>query len=121
MAHPIKQRLLVMNGQRILQTQAHQGADWINQSVSKAGALKPGIYNLYIAQPADKSKRYDGVIVHVDADRVYQHIGKNFIIHPRSDFEELPPLGQAKTITYDARGKANVSTPTIKLGRSRSR
>jgi hypothetical protein len=42
MAHPIKQRLLVMNGQRILQTQAHQGADWINQSVSKAGALKPG-------------------------------------------------------------------------------
>ena len=35
----MKQRLLVMNGQRIVQ--AEQEGAWANQKVDKAGALKP--------------------------------------------------------------------------------
>mgnify|MGYP006389897645 CR=1 FL=1 len=35
----MKQRLLVMNGQRIVQ--AEQGGAWTNEKVDKAGALKP--------------------------------------------------------------------------------
>ena len=43
-APQMKQRLLVMNGQRIVQTD--QCRAWANQKVDKAGALKPGIsYN----------------------------------------------------------------------------
>lgn len=48
----MKERLLVMNGQRIVQ--AEKDGAWTNQKVDKAGALKPGIYNLYTAQAADK-------------------------------------------------------------------
>lgn len=115
----MKQRLLVMNGQRIVQTE--QGGAWTNQKVDKAGDMKPGIYNLYMAQQADKSQRHDGMIVHADSNSVYQQIGKNFVMHSRSDFDKVPDIGSAKSITYNAQGKAQVSAEAVKLGRSRSR
>ncbi len=43
-----------MNGQRIVQTE--QEGSWVNKKVDKAITLKPGIYNLYTAQPVDKAK-----------------------------------------------------------------
>ena len=51
----MKERLLVMNGQRIVQ--AEKDGAWTNQKVDKAGALKPGIYNLYTAQAAEADPR----------------------------------------------------------------
>lgn len=71
----MKERLLVMNGQRIVQ--AEKDGAWTNQKVDKAGALKPGIYNLYTAQAADKKQTHAGVIVHADATNVYQQIGSS--------------------------------------------
>ena len=115
----MKQRLLVMNGQRIVQSE--QGGAWTNQKVDKAGELKPGIYNLYMAQQADKSQRHEGVIVHADSSSVFQHVGKHFVMHSRSDFENVPDIGSAKSISYDAQGKANVSAEAVKLSRGRSR
>jgi hypothetical protein len=50
----MKIRLIVMNGQRIIQRE-EQGK-WHNHRVEKAGALKPGIYNVYLATPAEKHK-----------------------------------------------------------------
>lgn len=83
----MKQRLLVMNGQRIVQTE-QEGA-WANQKVDKAGALKPGIYNLYMAQQADKKQTHDGVIVHADNNQVYQQVGKT------------RPKGERVLVCYD--------------------
>nr|BCU00453.1 hypothetical protein [uncultured bacterium]BCU00797.1 hypothetical protein [uncultured bacterium] len=115
----MKQRLLVMNGQRIVQSE--QGGAWTNQKVDKAGELKPGIYNLYMAQQADKSQRHEGVIVHADSNSVFQQVGKQFVMHSRSDFDKVPDIGSAKSISYDAQGKANVSAEAVKLSRGRSR
>ncbi|HAX9549907.1 IncP plasmid survival protein KfrB [Escherichia coli] len=115
----MKHRLLVMNGQRIVQTE-NQSA-WTNQKVDKAGALKPGIYNIYMAQKADKSQRHDGTIVHADSGTIYQQVGKNFVMHARSDFDKVPEIGSAKSISYDAQGKAQVSAESVKLSRGRSR
>ncbi|EMJ7039721.1 MULTISPECIES: IncP plasmid survival protein KfrB [Pseudomonadota] len=115
----MKHRLLVMNGQRIVQTE-NQGA-WTNQKVDKAGALKPGIYNIYMAQKAEKSQRHDGTIVHADSGSIYQQVGKNFVMHARSDFDKVPEIGSAKSITYDANGKAQVSAENVKLSRGRTR
>ncbi|MCA2452720.1 conjugal transfer protein TraO [Vibrio alginolyticus] len=114
----MKQRLLVMNGQRIIQTD-NSGA-WTNQKVEKAGALKPGIYNLYMAKEADKSKSHDGMIVHADTNKVYQQIGKNFVMHSKENFDIVPEIGSVKSINYDASGKA-VVTQAVKLSRGRSR
>jgi 2',3'-cyclic-nucleotide 2'-phosphodiesterase (5'-nucleotidase family) len=115
----MKQRLLVMNGQRIVQEEI-EGA-WANQKVDKAGALKPGIYNIYTADKADKSKRYDGVVVHTDNNNVYQQIDKKFVMHSRQDFDAVPIIGSAKSISYNEQGKAVVSAEAVKLSRGRSR
>lgn len=115
----MKHRLLVMNGQRIVQTE-NEGA-WTNQKVDKAGALKPGIYNIYMAQKADKSQRHDGTIVHADSGSIYQQVGKNFVMHARSDFDKVPEIGGAKSVTYDVNGKAQVSAENVKLSRGRTR
>jgi hypothetical protein len=115
----MKQRLLVMNGQRILQTEK-DGA-WANHRVDKAGALKPGIYNLYLGQQADKRQRHDGVIVYADNDQVYQQIGKTFVMHHRADFDKVPEIGSAKSISYDTQGKACVTAEAATLTRGRAR
>jgi len=115
----MKQRLLVMNGQRIVQEEI-EGV-WTNQKVDKAGALKPGIYNIYTADKADKSKQYDGVIVHTDNNNVYQQINKKFAMHSRQDFDTVPIIGSAKSISYNEQGKAVVSTEAVKLSRGLSR
>ncbi|MFH0785164.1 MAG: KfrB domain-containing protein [Pseudomonadota bacterium] len=100
----MKLRLIVMNGQRIVETE--EDGDWKIQEVGKAGKLKPGIYNLYSSQQADKSKRYDGVIVHLAGCYIYQQVGEIIVIHSLSDFyETLPEVGTNKSIVYDAQGK----------------
>jgi hypothetical protein len=83
--------------------------------------LKPGIYNIYMAEKADKSKRYDGVVVHTDNDNVYQKIDKKFVMHSRKDFDMVPVMGSAKSISYNDQGKAVVSTEAVTLSRGRSR
>ncbi|WP_020405845.1 IncP plasmid survival protein KfrB [Hahella ganghwensis] len=115
----MRQRLLVMNGQRIVQDD-HKGA-WASQKVDKASGLKPGIYNLYTAQKPDKSQRHDGVIVHADNKFIYQQKGKTYVMHSRSDFDIVPPVGGATSITYDSQGKAQVSSNSITHTRGRSR
>jgi cell filamentation protein len=110
----MKQRLLVMNGQRLVQSE--QGGQWNTDKVEKAGTVKPGIYNIHLSTQADKAKTHDGVIVHADKDHVYQQVGKNFVKHDRSDFDKVPDIGNNSSIKYDG-GKATVSASSIKLGR----
>ena len=115
----MKVRLLVMNGQRIVQVE--QGGEWTNQKVDKAGEIKPGIYNLYTAARADKAVRHDGLIVHSDSGDVYQQVGKSFVKHAREDFDKVPDVGGFGSISYDPQGLASVSAGEVKLARSRSR
>ena len=79
----IKTRLIVMNGQRIIQRE-EQGK-WQNDQVEKAGAIKPGIYNVYLATPAEKRKTYEGMIVHAEDNAVYQQVGRGFVVHGQND------------------------------------
>ncbi|WP_456293344.1 KfrB domain-containing protein [Pseudomonas sp. AK106] len=107
----MKQRLLVMNGQKLVQDENAPGK-WETVNVEKAGALKPAIYNIHQSRQADKTAAHSGVIVHANKDSVYQQIGREFVQHNRSDFDKVPEIGSAKTITYsqDA-GRAKVDTP----------
>ena len=41
----MKQRLLVMNGQKLVQSE--QGGQWVTSKVEKAGAIKPGLYCVF--------------------------------------------------------------------------
>jgi hypothetical protein len=114
----MKQRLVVMNGQCSMQ-QEDQGK-WRNVKVEKARGVKPGIYNIFTANKADKTTQYSGVILFTDKTTVYQQIGKGqYITHDRADFAKLPVSGEMKSISYSTEGKAVVSDAT--LGQKQSR
>jgi KfrB protein len=116
----MKHRVLVMNGQRIVQAEPAPGT-WQTEHVDKAGALKPGIYNIYNATAADKAKAHEGVIIHADKQDVYQQIGKQFVKHDRQNFDKVPEIGSAKSISYDQSGRAKVAVASENLGRKLSR
>jgi KfrB protein len=103
---PMKIRLLVMNGQRIIQRE--EDGKWQNHKVEKAGALKPGIYNVYLATPAEKRKTYEGVIVHAEDGAVYQQVSRGFVMHARDDLDTAPVIGGAYRIEHGA-NKATVA------------
>src|SRR5689334_3258086 len=96
----MKTRLIVMNGQRIIQRE-EQGK-WQNHQVEKAGPIKPGIYNIYLATPAEKRKTYEGVIVHADNDAVYQQVGRGFVMHARNNLDTVPLIGGTYRIEHGA-------------------
>ena len=103
----MKLRVIVMNGQRIVE--GEENGVWKIQEVSKAGKLKPGIYDLYQSIPADRTKRHDGIIVHTSSDHVYQQTKDHNIRHSRSSFyKTLPEIGTIKSIAYDAQGKVMI-------------
>jgi KfrB protein len=101
-----------MNGQCIMQ-QEDQG-QWRNVKVEKARGVKPGIYNIYTANKADKAKAHVGVILYADKTTVYQQVGKgHYVIHDRADFKKPPEAGETKSISYSADGKAVVAEAAL--------
>ncbi len=113
----MKQRLLVMNGQRLVQSE--KGGEWNTDKVEKAGAVKPGIYPIHLSTQADKAKIHQGPVIHSDKEHVYQQVGRSFVMHDRADFDKVPEIGANSTIKYE-NGKASVTANTMKLGRSLS-
>ena len=108
----MKQRLVVMNGQCAMQ-QEDQGK-WRNVKVEKARGVKPGIYNIYTANKADKTTEHSGLILYADKTTVYQQVGKGqYITHDRADFAKLPEIGEMKNISYSDEGKAIVSEAAL--------
>lgn len=93
------ERLVVMNGQRVLQTE--QAGQWHTTKVDKAGEVKPGIYQIHNAIPADQSKQYSGQIIHSDKNTVYQQVGKSIVKHPAEKFAKPPIVGVTVSISFE--------------------
>lgn len=123
----MKHRVLVMNGQRIVQSEqppsdASGQPTWRNDRVDKANGLKPGIYNISLAVPADRKATTEGAIVHVDKVSVFQQVGKQFVVHERSNFDKSPEIGSSKSISYNqTTGRAVVAAVGQHQGRGLSR
>ena len=118
MSDTTKRRLLVMNGQKLVQSD--RGGEWVTSKVEKAGALKPGIYDIHLSAMADKSRGYDGVIVYADKEHVYQKVGKTYVRHELRDFAKVPEMGSNASVRYND-GKAISAPSSVKLGRGLSR
>lgn len=114
----MKQRLLVMNGQQIVQ--AEQDGKWKNSKVSRAGLLRAGLYNLYTAARADKAQVHDGTIIYADDAWVYQQKGRTCVAHALSDFDKVPEIGRWHRITHeDGSQVALVEAPKLIQNRPR--
>ena len=95
----MKHRLLVMNGQRLVQ--AEKNAEWVVTKVDKAGAIKPGIYPLTGARKAAHGERNEGVVLHVDREHVYQQVGREVVAYDASHFARAPQVGAVAAISYE--------------------
>lgn len=120
----MKQRLVVMNGQRIVQktlpgTESFEAAT--NDVMGKANGLKPGVYNLYSSLQADKQQSYSGQLIHADKESVYQKAGMNIIKHNREDFDKVPEIGSVLSVSYNAQGKAETAAAVLVQGRGLKR
>jgi hypothetical protein len=110
----MKQRLLVMNGQRLVQSE--QAGQWSTIKVERAGTIKPGIYHIHLAVAPDKSTVYDGLILHADQVFIYQQVGKVLVKHSQVDFDKAPEIASNIRVKYE-KGMAVVAQFVPKLGR----
>ncbi|MFY8352917.1 KfrB domain-containing protein [Pseudoalteromonas sp. SSM20] len=113
-----KFRVLVMNGQKLLEKEVQN--KWQVEKVDKS-SLKAGIYNIYNAKEADSNSEYSGVIIHSGNETTYQEVGKNkFVSHKTESLGVSVKDGTNLTISY-SEGKVSVSqnTQTQKKGLKR--
>ena len=103
MTTPAKLRMIVMNGQKILQTQNNNEWETIGTIKKVDEGIKPGVYNIYLATaPADKNQ-YQGQIIYIDKENsvFYQQVKKDFIVHQLNAVDGKPVAGKDVVITYD--------------------
>lgn len=114
----MKQRLLVMNAQRLVQSE--QAGQWQTDKVDRAGALRPGLYELHLATAADPAGTYAGVVLHADGSHVYQQCGRNLVRHDRAGFGRIPGVGDKVAIRYEG-GRVIVEPGAGRPGRGVAR
>ena len=103
MTTPAKLRMIVMNGQKILQTQINNHWETIGTIKKVDEGIKPGVYNIYLATaPVDKNQ-YQGQIIYIDKENsvFYQQVKKDFIVHQLKAIDGKPVAGKDAAITYD--------------------
>lgn len=110
----MKIRILVMNGQRLIQFE--HGTEWTTERVEAANGVKPGIYNIHSAVMVDKAKSHDGPVIFADKEHIYQKVGSSLVKHRIEDFEKLPEIGDNTIVKYDD-AKAIAAKSSIKHGR----
>lgn len=111
MTTPAKLRMIVMNGQKILQTQNNNEWETVGTIKKVDEGIKPGVYNIYLATaPVDKNQ-YQGQIIYIDKENsvFYQQVKKDFIVHQLNAVDGKPVAGKDVAITYD--GEKATLTP----------
>ncbi len=120
MTTPKKQRIIVMNGRKILQTQINN--EWETTGTIKKAekGIRPGVYNIYLAkEPSDKNQ-YEGKILLIDKDNgvFYQQVKKDFIVHQLSTVDGKPVAGKDVVVRYDGEKAKLTQTDTLKKKRT---
>ena len=117
MKTPQKQRIIVMNGQKILQTQNNN--EWETTGAIKKAeeGIKPGIYNIYLAKETSDKNQYEGQILLVDKDNgvFYQQVKKDFIVHQLKSADTKPVAGKDVVVQYDEDKAALTQMDAIKI------
>lgn len=120
MTTPAKLRMIVMNGQKILQTQKNNEWETMGTIKKVDEGIKPGVYNIYLAKtPVDKNQ-YEGQVIHIDKENAifYQQVNKDFIVHQLKAVDGKPLAGKHVTITYDGEKATLIPIDTLKNKRT---
>lgn len=105
-----KLRMIVMNGQKIIQALVNNEWETTGTIKKVEEGIKPGIYNIYLAQKPEDKKQYEGKILYVDKENevFYQQTGKDFIVHQLNAINGKPVAGKDVMIEY-GEGKAQLT------------
>ncbi len=117
---PPKLRMIVMNGQKILQTQNNNEWETVGTIKKVDEGIKPGVYNIYLAKtPVDKNQ-YEGQVIHIDKENAvfYQQVNKDYIVHQLNSVDGKPVAGKDVVIAYDGEKATLISIDTLKNKRS---
>ncbi|MCP5275282.1 MAG: conjugal transfer protein TraO [Burkholderiales bacterium] len=98
-----KLRMIVMNGQRIIQALVNNEWETTGTIKKVEEGIKPGIYNIYLAQKPEDKKQYEGKILYIDKENevFYQQTGKDFIVHRLNTINGKPVAGKDVVVKYD--------------------
>jgi len=120
MTTPKKQRIIVMNGRKILQTQVNNEWEATGTIKKVEEGIRPGIYNIYLAKTPSDKNQYEGKIIHVDKENnvFYQQVKKDFIVHQLSAVDIKPVAGKDLVVRYDGEKAALTQMDALKKKRS---
>ena len=95
--------MIVMNGQKILQTQNNNEWETVGTIKKVEEGIKPGVYNIYLAKTPSDKNQYHGQIIYIDKENAvfYQQVNKDFIVHQLNAVDGKPVAGKDVVITYD--------------------
>ena len=98
-----KQRMIVMNGQKILQVQVNDVWETTGTIKKAEEGIKPGIYNIYLAKTPSDKNQYEGKVLYIDRENAvfYQQIKKEYILHQLNAMDGKPVAGKDVLIKYD--------------------
>ena len=120
MKTPKKQRIIVMNGQKILQTLINN--EWETTGTIKKAeeGIKPGIYNIYLSKAPTDKKQYEGKILHIDKENAvfYQQVNKDFIAHKLNAVDGKTVAGKDVVIKYEGERAHLTQTNIHKIKRT---
>ena len=98
-----KQRMIVMNGQKILQVQVNDVWETTGTIKKAEEGIKPGIYNIYLAKAPGDNNQYEGKILYIDKENAvfFQQVKKAYILHQLNAMDGKPVAGKDALIKYD--------------------
>jgi hypothetical protein len=111
-----KLRMIVMNGQRIIQAMINNEWETTGTIKKVEEGIKPGIYNIYLAQKPEDKKQYEGRILYIDKENevFYQQAGKDFIVHQLNTINGKPVAGKDIVVEYDGEKAHLTQVDTLK-------
>jgi len=111
-----KLRMIVMNGQRIIQAMINNEWETTGTIKKVEEGIKPGIYNIYLAQKPEDKKQYEGRILYIDKENevFYQQAGKDFIVHQLNAINGKPVAGKDIVVEYDGEKAHLTQVDTLK-------
>ena len=98
-----KQRIIVMNGQKIIQIQVNDVWETTGTIKKAEEGIKPGIYNIYLAKTPSDNNQYEGKILYIDKENAvfYQQVKKDFIMHKLNAVDGKLVAGKDVAIKYE--------------------
>lgn len=95
----MKQRILVLNGQRLIEQLEND--EWKTIKVAKAEELTGGVYNIFTARDGDTKQNHQGVLVHATKEELFLQCNFGFLKFDLPNDIKLPAIGSHIKLSFD--------------------